>query len=255
MATVPRNPDWRREFCEALKQKRPLMVQALLDEYEGTMALTTTGHGDRYEDPLRIALAEVSAWGVDQLLQRNQQRPCPWDFDQALPGYMRTFFAQARQGKRPAQEYVATWEALLPALLASVPRRQHTLALYLDVLNNRWDLPLGMDWASLHMDQIGEGVFHLGYHLEFPEETMTPLQRAWRAENMEAMERLLDHGASPVEPDASSLLPDWTLKKTVDDMPASQLGSEWSGVLARLKAVDLDERLPPPSRGKPSLRF
>jgi len=129
------------------------------------------------------------------------------------------------------------------------------LALYLDVLNNRWDLPLGMDWASLHMDQIGEGVFHLGYHLEFPEETMTPLQRAWRAENMEAMERLLDHGASPVEPDASSLLPDWTLKKTVDDMPASQLGSEWSGVLARLKAVDLDERLPPPSRGKPSLRF
>ncbi len=255
MAAYPRNPDWRREFCEALRQNRPLMVQALLDEYEGTIALATTGRADLYEDPLRIALAEVSAWGVEQLLQRNQQRPCPWDFDQRLSGYVRTFFSRVHQGSHSPEEHLAVWEALLPALLASVPRRQHTLALYLDVLNNRWDLPLGMDWASLHMDRIGEGVFHLGYHLEFPEETMTPLQRAWRAENMEAMERLLDHGVSPVEPDASSLLPEWTLKKTVDDMAAHQLGFLWNGVLARLKAVALDDRLPPPSRGKPSLRF
>lgn len=251
MASFPRNPDWRQEFREALKQQRPLMLKALLDEYEGTMALT----GDLYEDPLRITVAEVSAWGIEQLVQRNQQRPCPWDFEQGLPGYVRTFFAQVRQNKHPAKACLEVWEALLPSLLSSVPLRQSALALYLDALNNSKDLPPGIDWETLHMDEIGEGLFHLGHHLEFPEETMTPLQRAWRAGNMEAMERLLDHGVSPVEPDASSLLPDWTLKGTVDGMAPQQIGPQWSGVLARLKAVDLDDRLPPPSRGKLPLRF
>ena len=248
--SLPLGKNWRPDFLQALSDKDA-------DRFEGLLA----DHADRVVragglytpwDPLRVAVQAMACWGVQRLVSRPLKDGQGVKQDWIQPAVLKAFFARARPSVSPEPAVLEVWEALLPAILASVPARQQAVAFYLDALNHTQPLPQALHWDSLRMDCIGEGLWHLGYHLESPQETMTPLQRAWRAGNIEAMERLLDHGVSPSKPDASSLLPEWTLRRAVADMHPDQLWPEWNGVVARLRAMDLEERLPGPVQKKAS---
>lgn len=243
---------WRVRFREALGPGQPAALDALLDEHAQTV-----GHSAEQalsDDPLRLAVASLSPWAVQHVLAHHHAQSSLALGN--MPSVLQAFFDQSRlKMKVPLEAKLAVWQALLPAVLESVGTRQHALAYYLQALKDTRQFPQGMTWESLQMDRVGEGLWALGYPLECPEETMTPLQRAWRASAFEAMERLLDHGVRATEPDPGSLLPDWTLQSTVNAMRPQQLGPEWAGLVARLKAVELDAQLPAPTPGKRSPRF
>lgn len=249
--SLPMGKNWRPDFLQALADQDAERFEELVADHAHRV-VRAGGLFTPFE-PLRVAVQAMAGWGVQRLVSRPLKDGQGLKQDWVQPAVFKAFFSRARQNVAPGPAMLEVWEALLPAILASVPARQQAVAFYLDALNHTQPLPDALHWESLQMDRIGEGLWHLGYHLEYPEETMTPLQRAWRAGNMEAMERLLDHGVSPSKPDASSLLPDWTLRHAVADMHPAQRGPEWEGVVVRLRAVDLKERLPGPAPSKAAL--
>jgi len=204
-----------------------------------------------------VAVDELSAWGVERLVgwvPSERGLVLPADSMGAVhPDVLRKFFDEMKTATTSnVSAVLEVWNALLPAVLSGDESRKKALAFYLDALHTADQIREGLNWNSLSMDTVGAGVFDHACSTSYFGEEMTPLQRAWRASVCPIIERLLDHGASPNQSRPETLIPEWTLCRSVNDLTHS-LGPEWEGVRSRLRAVDLERDLPkaPPRSASP----